>query len=75
MDEPKKPMSKTDILISLAESTGLTKQKVAELLDELAVRQLRLRKELSKLLEPLVLKRVHKAFSVPSLLKTTATTA
>ena len=36
MDEPKKPMSKTDILVSLADSTGLTKRQVAELLDELA---------------------------------------
>ena len=49
--------------------------EVRELLDELAVRQLRLRKELSKLLEPLVLKRVHKASSMPSRLRTAATTA
>jgi nucleoid DNA-binding protein len=40
MDEttgtPKKPMNKTEILNALAEATGLAKQQVAGLLDELS---------------------------------------
>lgn len=39
MTEPqasKKPMNKTEVLTALAESTGLTKQQVAGLFDELA---------------------------------------
>ena len=40
MDEktatPKKPMTKTEMTAALAESTGLTKQQVVSLLDELA---------------------------------------
>ena len=33
---PKKPMNKTEILAALSEATGLTKQQVAGLFDELA---------------------------------------
>ena len=33
---PKKPMTKTEMIAALAESTGLTKQQVAGLFDELA---------------------------------------
>lgn len=32
----KKPMNKTEVLIALAEATGLTKQQVAAVFDELA---------------------------------------
>ena len=34
---PKKPMTKTEIIASLSETTDLTKQQVAKLFDELAV--------------------------------------
>jgi nucleoid DNA-binding protein len=33
---PKKPMNKTEILTQLAEATGLAKQQVSELFDQLA---------------------------------------
>jgi nucleoid DNA-binding protein len=33
---PKKPMNKTEILVALSEATGLTKQQVGGLFDELA---------------------------------------
>ena len=33
---PKKPMNKTEVLTALAEATGLTKQQVSALMDELA---------------------------------------
>ena len=38
MDETqsKKPMNKTEIMMALSETTGLTKQQVAGLFDELA---------------------------------------
>jgi nucleoid DNA-binding protein len=38
MDEAqsKKPMKKTEVMLALSEATGLTKQQVAGLLDELA---------------------------------------
>jgi len=35
-DTPKKPMNKTEILAALSEASGLTKQQVAALFDELA---------------------------------------
>ena len=34
-DGPQKPMTKTDILTSLAEATGLTKKQIGDVLDEL----------------------------------------
>jgi nucleoid DNA-binding protein len=33
---PRKPMNKTEVLTALAEATGLTKQQVGEVFDELA---------------------------------------
>ena len=36
MEDNKKPMTKTEIIAALAESSGLTKQQVASLLDGLA---------------------------------------
>ncbi|MGE3182933.1 MAG: HU family DNA-binding protein [Phycisphaerae bacterium] len=53
-----KPMSKTEILNALAESTGLSKKQVASLFDEL-----------SKLIESNLGKKGPGVFNVPGLMK------
>lgn len=53
-----KPMSKTEILNSLAESTGLTKKEVGTVLDEL-----------SSLIESNLSKKGPGVFNVPGLMK------
>ena len=55
---PKKPMTKTEILASLSESTELTKQQVAGLFDELA-----------KLIEKSLRDEGPGEFAIPGLMK------
>ena len=55
---PKKPMTKTEILTSLSEATGLSRQEVAGLLDELV-----------ELIRRNLGEQAPGAFSIPGLLK------